>query len=113
MDIKIGFIGTVLGFILYILFSSAVVSVYVKNFVFLLPFFLFLIGIAIGYFVKKFKDSLLCGGIASVTGIVIILLLNFEHYITLIISLIANAIGLFFGYGFGAILYYRILKKEK
>ncbi|OIQ05939.1 MAG: hypothetical protein COV98_05935 [Candidatus Altarchaeum sp. CG12_big_fil_rev_8_21_14_0_65_33_22] len=113
MNTNRGLIGCVIGFVVYLLFAFADIEG-IKNFLFLLPLFLFLTGISIGYFIKEFKESLLWGGIASVMGVVVFLGLNFGSLNNdLIGTVILNAIGLFFGFGFGAILYYRVVRKRK
>jgi len=110
MDTKRGLIGIVAGFVFYVLFTSPDIG----NFSFLLPVFLFLTGIGIGYFIKKFKECLIFGGIAGLIGVVVFLSLNFGSLDNdLIGKAILNAMGLFFGFGFGAILYYRVTRKRK
>jgi len=110
MDTKTGLIGIAVGFVLYIIFTFFDIG----NFSFLLPVFLFLAGIGIGYFIKEFKDSLIYGGIACLIGIAVFLVSNFglsNNFNAL--KIILNAIGLFFGFGFGAIFYYRVTRKRK
>ncbi|MDI6730556.1 MAG: hypothetical protein QMD06_03325, partial [Candidatus Altarchaeum sp.] len=74
----------------------------------------FLVGIGIGYFIKEFKECLIFGGIASIVGIAVVFALNFEHLNNNLLGVMGlNAMGLFFGFGFGAILYYRSTRKIK
>lgn len=110
MNTKKGLCGSIIGFILYVIFTF----LDVENFLFLLPVFLFLIGIGIGYFIREFKKCLIFGGITSIIGVVVFLSLNFEHLNNILIGkAILNAMGLFFGFGFGAIVHYRIMRKRK
>jgi len=110
MNAKREVAGIIAGFFCYLFFSNLLNFSFLSSFFPFLPFILFLAGIGIGYFIKKFKNSLICGGIASVIGIIVFLLINFENFA---LFSILNGIGLFFGFGFGAILYYRVGKKKK
>lgn len=117
MNTKRGLIGTAAGFVSYLLFTYLFIfftSYSIGNFLFLLPIFSFLAGIGIGYFIKKFKECLIFGGISGIVGIAVVLALNFEHLSNNLLGVMGlNAMGLFFGFGFGGILYYRHTRKIK
>jgi len=120
MNTKRGLSGTVAGFVLYVLFTYLFIfftSSNIGNFLFLLPIlplFSFLAGIGIGYFIKEFKECLIFGGIACIVGIAVVFALNFEHLNNDLLGVAGlNAMGLFFGFGFGAILYHRSARKIK
>lgn len=108
MNTKSVLSGIIAGFVFYVL----LMSLEIRNFLFLLPVFSFLIGIGIGYIMNEFKECLISGGVACILGVVVILL-NFELNNALIGKMILNAMGLFFGFGFGAIVHYRVARKRK
>lgn len=116
MNTKRGLIGIVAGFVSYVLFTYLFIFFNEGNFLFLsiLPFFSFLAGIGIGYFIKEFKECLIYGGISVIIGIAVVFGLNFEHLNNNLLGVMGlNAMGLFFGFGFGGILYYRHTRKIK
>ncbi len=110
MNVKRELVGIFAGIFCYLFFSNLLNFSFLSLLIPYFPFILFLTGIGIGYFIKKFKNSLMCGIIASVIGIVLFLLINFENFN---IFSFLNAVGLFFGFGFGAILYYRVAEKKR
>ncbi|OQX22408.1 MAG: hypothetical protein BWK75_00815 [Candidatus Altiarchaeales archaeon A3] len=116
MNTNRGLTGIAAGFVSYIAAYLFFIPLeyFDKIFLSLLPVFLFLTGMGIGYFIKEFKECLIFGGITGIIGIVVVFVLNFEHLSSDFIRVMSlNAIGLFFGFGFGAILYYRVARKRK
>lgn len=107
-------------FIFLVLFLVGVTAIIACNFYykfvsFLLPFILFLVGFALGYFVQNFKNSLIFGSITTIIGTIIAIVIFFINNSLsgeFIFYSLIGAMGIFFGFGFGSITYLRINNKK-